>query len=78
MGALEFGTYDNFAAYEMKGSAVTADVYEQHFGEVQEAEELGYKYYFIIEHQNSDVGQFTVPAFTYPPWPSVPVPFVSA
>ena len=62
MGALEFGTYDNFAAYEMKGSAVAADVYEQHIKEVQEAEELGYKYYFIIEHQNSDVGQLTAPS----------------
>ena len=29
MGTLEFGTYDNFAAYEMQGSSA-ADVYEQH------------------------------------------------
>ncbi len=62
MGALEFGTYDNFAAYEMKTSSAAADVYEQHIREVQQAEELGYKYYFIIEHQNSDVGQLTAPS----------------
>ena len=78
MGALEFGTYDNFAAYEMKGSAVAADVYEQHIKEVQEAEELGYKYYFIIEHQRTPTwGSSPRPAFTYQPWPSVPAPFVS-
>ena len=34
MGALEFGTYDNVAAYEMQGSPVAADVYEQHIREV--------------------------------------------
>jgi hypothetical protein len=30
MGKLEFGTYDNFAVYEMQTSPVAADVYEQH------------------------------------------------
>ena len=61
MGKPEFGTYDNFAAYEMATSPVAADVYEHHIQEVQAAEDLGYKYYFIIEHQNSDVGQLTAP-----------------
>jgi alkanesulfonate monooxygenase SsuD/methylene tetrahydromethanopterin reductase-like flavin-dependent oxidoreductase (luciferase family) len=62
MGKLEFGTYDNFAVYEMQTSPIAADVYEQHIQEVQLAEELGYSYYFIIEHQNSDVGQITAPS----------------
>src|SRR5918996_4433248 len=62
MGKLEFGTYDNFAVYEMQTSQIAADVYEQHIQGVQLAEELGYSYYFIIEHQNSDVGQITAPS----------------
>src|ERR671914_402178 len=66
MGKLEFGTYDNFAIYEMETSPEAADVYEQHIREVQLAEELGYGYYFIIEHQNSHVGQITAPR-VYPP-----------
>ena len=37
-------------------------MYEQHIREVQLAEELGYQYYFIIEHQNSHVGQITAPS----------------
>lgn len=61
MGNPAFGTYDNFAVYEMATSPVAADVYEQHLREVQRAEELGYQYYFIIEHQNSHVGQLTAP-----------------
>jgi hypothetical protein len=62
MGKLEFGTYDNFAVFEMQTSQVAADVYEQHIQEVRLAEELGYSYYFIIEHQNSNVGQITAPS----------------
>jgi alkanesulfonate monooxygenase SsuD/methylene tetrahydromethanopterin reductase-like flavin-dependent oxidoreductase (luciferase family) len=61
MGKPAFGTYDNFAIYEMAKSPVAADVYEQHLREVQMAEDLGYEYYFIIEHQNSHVGQLTAP-----------------
>jgi alkanesulfonate monooxygenase SsuD/methylene tetrahydromethanopterin reductase-like flavin-dependent oxidoreductase (luciferase family) len=61
MGKPEFGTYDNFAVYEMATAPVAADVYERHIREVEMAEDLGYKYYFIIEHQNSHVGQLTAP-----------------
>ena len=61
MGKPEFGTYDNFAVYEMAKAPVAADVYEQHLRDVQRAEDLGYAYYFIIEHQNSHVGQLTAP-----------------
>lgn len=61
MGKPAFGTYDNFASYEMATFPVAADVYEHHIRTVQRAEELGYEYYFIIEHQNSDVGQLTAP-----------------
>jgi alkanesulfonate monooxygenase SsuD/methylene tetrahydromethanopterin reductase-like flavin-dependent oxidoreductase (luciferase family) len=62
MGQLEFGVWDGFAAHEMALSPVAADVYEQHLQEAQLAEELGYHYYFTIEHQNSHVGQITAPS----------------
>lgn len=61
MGKPAFGTYDNFAGYEMAAAPVAADVYEHHIREVQRAEALGYQYYFAIEHRNSDVGQLTAP-----------------
>lgn len=60
MGTLDFALWDSFPVYEMaKGTA--ADVYEQHIKESQIAEELGYHSYYIIEHQNSHVGQITAP-----------------
>lgn len=62
MRQLEFGVWDGFAAHEMALSPVAADVYEQHLREAQLAEELGYQYYFTIEHQNSHVGQITAPS----------------
>ena len=46
----------------MARSPVAADIYEQHIGQVQVAEQLGYNSYFIIEHQNSHVGQITAPS----------------
>jgi len=46
----------------MSRSVVAADIYEQHIREVQLAESLRYSSYFIIEHQNSHVGQITAPS----------------
>ena len=62
MTKLDFGLWDSFGAHEMSRSTVAADIYEQHIREVQLAEELGYTSYFIIEHQNSHVGQITAPS----------------
>jgi alkanesulfonate monooxygenase SsuD/methylene tetrahydromethanopterin reductase-like flavin-dependent oxidoreductase (luciferase family) len=62
MAALEFAIWDGFGAYEMATSPVAADVYDRHIAEAQRAEELGYAYYFTIEHQNSHVGQITAPS----------------
>lgn len=62
MSKIAFGVWDAFGAYEVARSPVHADIYEQHIREVQLAEELGYRYYFIIEHQNSLVGQITAPS----------------
>ena len=62
MAQLAFGVWDAFGAYEVARFPTHADIYEQHIREVQLAEELGYRYYFIIEHQNSPVGQITSPS----------------
>ncbi len=62
MGKLEFALWDGFGAYEMATAPVAADIYERHIEEAQLAEELGYGSYFIIEHQNSHVGQITAPS----------------
>ena len=55
MGKLEFGLFDSFGPFEMKEFPSVAEVYEAHLREAQEAEQLGYRYYFFIEHQNSPV-----------------------
>ena len=62
MAKLEFGIWDSFGGHEMARSPVAADIYGQHIKEVQLGEKLGYHYYFIIEHQNSNVGQITAPS----------------
>ena len=61
MSNVEFGVFDNFGSFEMASSLLAADVYERHIREAQEAEQLGYKYYFFIEHQNAVFGQITSP-----------------
>jgi alkanesulfonate monooxygenase SsuD/methylene tetrahydromethanopterin reductase-like flavin-dependent oxidoreductase (luciferase family) len=45
----------------MKEFPSVAEVYEAHLREAQEAEQLGYQYYFFIEHQNSPVCYVTAP-----------------
>ena len=62
MGKLQFGLWDSFGVNEMARSPVAADIYEDHIRQVQVAEQLGYNSYFIIEHQNSHVGQITAPS----------------
>ena len=37
------------------------DVYEDQLRAAQEAKQLGYRYYFVIEHQNSPVCAVTAP-----------------
>ena len=61
MGELEFGIFDSFGPFEMKEFPSVAEVYEAHLHEAQEAEQLGYRYYFFIEHQNSPVCYVTSP-----------------
>src|SRR2546421_7734 len=61
MGTLEFGIFDSFGPFEMAGFPTVVEVYEAHMREAQEAEQLGYRYYFFIEHQNSPVCSVTAP-----------------
>ena len=62
MAHLEFGIWDTFPAHEFNNYALAADAYDQHLYEVQLGEELGYESYYIIEHQNSHIGQLTAPS----------------
>ncbi|MEA2638786.1 MAG: hypothetical protein QOF51_180 [Chloroflexota bacterium] len=50
--SLAFGLLDAFNEPEMDGPQAAA-VYEEHIRGAQEAEQLGYRYYFFIEHQNA-------------------------
>jgi len=61
MANLEFGVWDSFGAEVLARTPVAADTYMEHINEAKLAEDLGYRYFFIIEHQNSAVGQITAP-----------------
>jgi alkanesulfonate monooxygenase SsuD/methylene tetrahydromethanopterin reductase-like flavin-dependent oxidoreductase (luciferase family) len=61
MGTLAFGIFDSFGPFEMKEFPTTVEVYEEHIRQAQEAEQLGYRCYFFIEHQNSPVCYVTAP-----------------
>ena len=60
MANIEFGLFDPLHGHEFS-SANPADVYDEHIRHVQQAEQLGYKYYFIIEHQTASVSHMTCP-----------------
>ena len=51
MGQLELGLYDVFTQAAMQAAPQAADVYDAHIRTAEHAEQLGYKYYFSIEHQ---------------------------
>ena len=58
---LEFGLFDSFGPFEMNECPTVREVYEAHLKDAVEAEQLGYRYYFFIEHQNSPVCAVTAP-----------------
>lgn len=58
---LEFGLFDAFAEVELVDQA-TADAYDEHIADAQLAEQLGYGYYFFIEHQNAPFACITAPS----------------
>ena len=60
MAKLDFGLFDPLHGYEF-ASTNPADVYDKHIRQVQIAEQLGYRYYFVIEHQTATVSHMTAP-----------------
>ena len=58
---LEFGSFDGFAEREF-ADGNTADALADHIKETQIAEQLGYAYYFFIEHQNAPFACITSPS----------------
>jgi len=61
MGKLEIGLYDVFTQATMEASPLAADVYDEHIRSAQQAEQLGYRYYFSIEHQTSTISYLSAP-----------------
>jgi len=61
MGKMEFGTYDLFQWNVIDSVPEPVDFYDQHISEVQLAEEVGFKYHFLIEHQGNNIGVCTAP-----------------
>ncbi len=61
MGKPAIGLYDVFTQATMAASPLAADVYDEHIRAAQEAEQLGYKYYFSIEHQTSTISYLSAP-----------------
>jgi len=62
MRKLDFGLWDGLGGYEMDQSATAAEVYDRHIALAELIERIGYHSYWIIEHQNSPVGQITSPS----------------
>ena len=61
MAKLEFGVFDEFQVNFFSEVPEPVDHYEKTVREVQLEEELGFRYHFAIEHQNSNVGQCQSP-----------------
>ncbi len=61
MAKMEIGLYDVLDQAQMESHALAADVYDEHIRGAQEAEQMGYRYYFSIEHQTSDVSFLSAP-----------------
>lgn len=57
MPPTEFGIFDEFP----HDRRIDADVLDEHICDVQAAEQLGYGYYFFIEHQNAGFPCMTAP-----------------
>ena len=62
MPKMEIGLYDVLDQAQMESHALAADVYDEHIRGAQEAEQMGYRFYFSIEHQSSDVSFLSSPS----------------
>ena len=60
MTQLDFAMWDAVGGYEAD-KRLFADVLDEHVRLAQRVEELGWAYYFCIEHQNSPVGRIPSP-----------------
>ena len=61
MAKLEFAVYEDGLLNFFDDVPEAVDRYETLIGEVQLEEEVGFKYHFIIEHQNVHFGQISSP-----------------
>jgi alkanesulfonate monooxygenase SsuD/methylene tetrahydromethanopterin reductase-like flavin-dependent oxidoreductase (luciferase family) len=61
MSKLEIGLYDVFSPATIAEAPLLADVYDDHIRTAEEAERMGYKYYFSIEHQTSPISYLSAP-----------------
>ena len=64
MTELEFGAWGSVKHYDIENNygGVAAGAYDEHIRQARLMDELGYKYYWIIEHQASYVGAITSPS----------------
>ena len=60
VATLAFGIMDGFGDIETYASA--ADAYDRHIADAVEAERLGYRFYFFIEHQNAPFAYISSPS----------------
>jgi alkanesulfonate monooxygenase SsuD/methylene tetrahydromethanopterin reductase-like flavin-dependent oxidoreductase (luciferase family) len=59
---LEFGVWDQMQTYEVMQAKSAADVYDKHIEQAQLMEQVGFEYYWTLEHQGSYVGAVTSPS----------------
>ncbi|MGH2543370.1 MAG: LLM class flavin-dependent oxidoreductase, partial [Ardenticatenaceae bacterium] len=61
MGKLEIGLYDVMEQHAVTTHPVLADLYDERIRGAEEAEQMGYRYYFSIEHQTSALSCLSAP-----------------
>lgn len=61
MTELEFGAWGSIKPHDIEQAGSAADAYDDHIRQAQMMDELGYGYYWIIEHQSSYIGAITAP-----------------
>ena len=61
MPPLEFGAWGAVKINDIKRLGSAAAAYAEHIRQARMMDELGYRYYWIIEHQASYIGAITAP-----------------
>ena len=61
MPSLEFGAWGAVKISDIKRLGSAAAAYDEHIRQARMMDELGYRYYWIIEHQASYIGAITAP-----------------